>query len=65
MLSTQATFVDFRPDLSQLTEAERETYVTCRENSIGVREFARRIDRQPGTIGNLLVQAEGKLEEGG
>ncbi|MFC6765969.1 helix-turn-helix domain-containing protein [Natrinema soli] len=65
MSSEQATLVDFGPDLSQLTEAEREAYVACRENGVGVREFARRTDRQPGTIGNLLARAEDRFEEGG
>ncbi|ELY42580.1 hypothetical protein C495_14742 [Natronorubrum sulfidifaciens JCM 14089] len=47
-----------------LTDAEREAYVTCRENGVGVREYARRTDRRPGTVGNLLRRAENKLEEG-
>ena len=64
MLSEQATLVDFGPDLSELTAAEREAYVACRENGVGVREFARRTERRPGTIGNLLARAEAKLEEG-
>ncbi|WP_254524839.1 sigma factor-like helix-turn-helix DNA-binding protein [Natrinema caseinilyticum] len=51
-------------DLSALTEAEREAYVACRENGVGVRELARRTDRRPGTIGNLLSRAEAKLEVG-
>jgi len=41
MSSEQATLVDFGLDLSQLTEAEHEAYVACRENGVGVREFAR------------------------
>ncbi len=56
--------MDFGPDLSGLTDAEREAYVVCRENGVGVREFARRTDRRPGTVGNLLARAESKLEEG-
>ena len=64
MSSEQATLVDFGPDLSPLTDAEREAYVACRESGIGVREFARRTDRRPGTIGNLLARAEDRLEEG-
>ncbi len=64
MSSEQATLVDFGPDLSALTEAEREAYVACREHDVGVREFARRTDRRPGTVGNLLRRAEDKLEEG-
>ncbi|MFP8952421.1 RNA polymerase subunit sigma-24 [Natrialbaceae archaeon A-arb3/5] len=64
-MSEQATLVDFERDLSQLTEAEREAYVACREHEIGVREFARRTERRPGTIGNLLGRAESKLENGG
>jgi len=39
-------------------------YVACRESGIGVREFARRTDRRPGTVGNLLARAEARLEEG-
>lgn len=62
MSSEQTTLVDFGPDRSALTEAEREADVTCRENGISVREFARRTDRGPGTIGELLARAEEKLE---
>ena len=65
MSSEQASLVDFGPDLSPLTDAEREAYVACRENDVGVREFARRTDRRPGTIGNLLSRAEARLEAGG
>ena len=65
MSSEQASLVDFGPDLSPLTDAEREAYVACRENDVGVREFARRTDRRPGTIGNLLARAEDRLEDGG
>lgn len=64
MSSKQASLVDFGPDLSVLTDAEREAYITCRENGVGVREYARRTDRRPGTVGNLLRRAEDKLEEG-
>ena len=64
MSSEQATLVDFGPNLSELTEAEREAYLACRENDVGVREFVRRTERRPGTIGNLLARAEAKLEEG-
>ncbi|WP_455447853.1 RNA polymerase subunit sigma-24 [Natrinema thermotolerans] len=64
MSSEQATLVDFGPDLSQLTEAEREAYVECRVKGTGVRPFARETDRRAGTIGNLLARAEAKLEEG-
>ncbi|MFC7212889.1 RNA polymerase subunit sigma-24 [Saliphagus sp. GCM10025334] len=64
MSSEQARLVDFGPDLSPLTEAEREAYVACREIGVGLREFARRTDRRPGTIGNLLGRAEDRLEEG-
>ena len=65
MSSEQASLVDFGPDLSPLTDAEREAYVACRENDVGVREFARRTDRRPGTIGNLLARAMDRLEAGG
>ncbi|MFP8891479.1 RNA polymerase subunit sigma-24 [Natrialbaceae archaeon A-CW2] len=64
MSSEQASLVDFGPDLSMLTDAERKAYVACREKDVGVREFARRTNRRPGTIGNLLARAEARLEEG-
>ncbi|EMA27319.1 sigma factor-like helix-turn-helix DNA-binding protein [Halobiforma nitratireducens] len=65
MSSEQATLVDFEPDLSALTDAEREAYRACRIEGTGVREYARETERRPGTIGNLLARAEAKLENGG
>lgn len=64
MSSEQATLVDFGPDLSHLTQAEREAYLECRVKGTGVRQFARDTDRRPGTVGNLLARAEAKLEDG-
>ena len=64
-MSEQVTLVEFEPDLSVLTPAEREAYRACRIEGIGVRQFARETDRRPGTVGNLLARAEQKLEDGG
>lgn len=64
-MSEQATLVDFEPDLSRLTDAERAAFRAVRINGAGVREYGRQTDRQPGTIGNLLARAERKLENGG
>jgi DNA-directed RNA polymerase specialized sigma24 family protein len=54
----------FEPDLSVLTEAEREAYEAVRIDGQGPRPFARETDRSPGTVGNLLARAERKLGEG-
>ncbi|AHG00334.1 RNA polymerase subunit sigma-24 [Halostagnicola larsenii XH-48] len=60
----QATLGDFEPDLSALTDAEREAFRAVRIDGTGVREYSRQTNRQPGTIGNLLARAETKLEIG-
>ncbi|TKX86223.1 sigma-70 family RNA polymerase sigma factor [Halorubrum sp. SS5] len=55
----------FEPDLSPLTEAERDAYEAVRLGEMGPREFQR--DRgyaSPGTVSNLLRRAEDKLHRG-
>lgn len=51
----------FEPDLSGLTEAERDAYETCVLGDTGVREHARETGREPGTVGNLLARAREKV----
>jgi len=60
----QTSLRAFEPDLSVLTEAEREAYRAVRIDGTGPRPFARETDRSPGTVGNLLARAEDKLGEG-
>lgn len=59
----QARLTDYEPDLSVLTEAEREAYRKVRIEGVGPRPLARETDRSPGTVGNLLARAEQKLGE--
>jgi len=66
-MSPQQSLFDYereRPDLSPLTEAEREVYESVECGEYGVREYGRRTDRQPGTIGNLLARAREKVDGG-
>ncbi|WP_247006318.1 SWIM zinc finger family protein [Halorientalis litorea] len=44
-----------------LTAAELDAYLTCDCGGVGVREYARRSGRSPGTVGNLLGWAREKL----
>lgn len=48
-----------------LTAAELDAYLTCDCAGVGVREYARRSGRSPGTVGNLLGWARDKLGGGG
>lgn len=59
---TQATLHEFEPDLSQLTEAEREVYEAVDLGRWGPRPYARETDRSPGTVSNLLRRAREKVE---
>lgn len=43
-----------------LTSAELDSYLSCELGNCGVREYARKTDRAPGTIGNLLRSARDK-----
>jgi DNA-directed RNA polymerase specialized sigma24 family protein len=61
-LALSAFACDDDTDLEELTQAERNAWVAVRQNGVGVREYARRTDRSPGTIGNLLSRAEAKVE---
>lgn len=49
---------------TRLTEAELDAYRNVEIEGVGPRELARRTDRSPGTVGNLLRRAREKLGEG-
>ncbi|WP_315907614.1 SWIM zinc finger family protein [Halapricum hydrolyticum] len=54
--------LDGRTDYDALTAAELDAYLACERADVGVRAFARSTRRSPGTVGNLLRRARGKLE---
>ena len=64
-VAAQASLSDYQPDLSVLSEAEREVYRAVEWGHYGPREYARRTGRAPGTVGNLLARARQKLDEDG
>jgi len=47
-------------ETSGLTAAELDAYLTCELGMTGVREYARKTGRAPGTVGNLLARAREK-----
>ena len=61
MVSPQSSLFDFEPDLSPLTDAEREVYEAVGMGQYGPREYARETGRSPGTVGNLLRRAREKI----
>ncbi|WP_336358541.1 helix-turn-helix transcriptional regulator [Haloarcula sp. CGMCC 1.6347] len=61
-MSPQSSLFDYEPDLSPLTDAEREVYEAVGMGQYGPREYARKTGRSPGTVGNLLGRAREKLE---
>ncbi|QCP91925.1 RNA polymerase subunit sigma-24 [Haloferax sp. wsp5] len=61
-MSPQSSLFDYEPDLSPLTDAEREVYEAVGMGQYGPREYARRTGRSPGTVGNLLARAREKME---
>lgn len=50
-------------DLSGLTPAQLDAYLTCDLGGVGVRAYARATDRSPGTVGNLLTRARENVGE--
>lgn len=64
MSSEQRTLLDVEADAAGLTDAEREVWTKVNRYNVGPREIARRTDRSPGTVGNLLRRAREKLGEG-
>lgn len=59
-LSAFAT--DDDPDDQDLTDAERDAWTRVEQGDTGVREFARKTGRSPGTVGNLLARARAKVD---
>jgi len=57
--------LDADPDeFDALTPGEMDAYLACEVGDVGVREFARRTDRAPGTVGNQLRWAREKVGGG-
>ncbi|WP_420182139.1 helix-turn-helix transcriptional regulator [Haloarcula sp. KBTZ06] len=61
-MTPQSSLFDYEPDLSPLTDAEREVYEAVGMGQYGPREYARKTGRSPGTVGNLLRRAREKVE---
>lgn len=57
----QANLFEFEEDLSALSEAQREVYQAIEQDGYGVREYARKTGRAPGTVGNLLRRARRRI----
>jgi DNA-directed RNA polymerase specialized sigma24 family protein len=61
-VTPQSSLFDYEPDLSVLTDAEREVYEAVDMGQYGPRQYARETGRSPGTVSNLLRRAREKLE---
>jgi len=57
----QSSLHHFEHDLSVLSDAEQEAYQAVEQDGYGMREYARKTGRSPGTVGNLLRRARRKL----
>lgn len=57
----QSSLTEYETDLSDLTPAQREVYEAVEQDGFGVREYARKTNRRPGTVGNLLRRARDRL----
>ena len=60
-MTYQSSLFHYEVDLSELSETEREVFQAVEQDSYGVREYARKTGRSPGTIGNLLSRARRKI----
>ena len=60
---SQLSLKDFEESSEQLTDAERECWQAIEKGPYGPREWARKTDRSPGTISNLLRRARAKKGE--
>jgi DNA-directed RNA polymerase specialized sigma24 family protein len=56
----QSSLFHYEEDLSRLTDTEREVFEAIEQDGYGVREYARKTGRAPGTVGNLLRRAREK-----
>lgn len=59
----QASLHAYETDLSDLSDAQREVYEAVEQDGFGVREYARKTGRSPGTVGNLLARARGRIQQ--
>jgi len=59
-VTCQSSLFHYETDLAGLSEAEREVYEAIKQDDYGVREYARKTGRSPGTVGNLLQRAREK-----
>jgi len=57
----QSSLFHYEVDLSALSESEREVFEAVEQDGYGVREYARKTGRSPGTVGNLLRRARRKV----
>ncbi|WP_459191566.1 sigma factor-like helix-turn-helix DNA-binding protein [Halosimplex sp. J119] len=64
-MTFQSSLFEYEEDLSALSEAEREVYEAVEQDGYGMREYARKTGRSPGTVGNLLRRARRRLNGGG
>ncbi|WP_135667224.1 RNA polymerase sigma factor [Halorhabdus rudnickae] len=64
MTGAQTTLSHYEEDLSALTSAEQDAYEAVEIEGYGVREYARKTGRKPGTVGNLLSRARRKIGGG-
>ncbi|WP_135363564.1 sigma factor-like helix-turn-helix DNA-binding protein [Halosimplex halophilum] len=63
-MTFQSSLFHYEEDLSALSEAEREVYEAVEQDGYGMREYARKTWRSPGTVGNLLRRARRRLDGG-
>jgi len=60
----QSSLFHYEKDLSALSDAQREVYEAVEQDGYGMREYARKTGRSPGTVGNLLRRARRRLNRG-
>lgn len=60
-MTYQSSLFHYEADLSGLSSSEREVFEAIEQDGYGVREYARKTGRSPGTVGNLLSRARRKV----
>lgn len=60
-MTFQSSLDEFGRDQSELSDSECEVYEAVEQDGFGVREYARKTGRSPGTVGNLLRRARQKV----
>ncbi|WP_135363845.1 sigma factor-like helix-turn-helix DNA-binding protein [Halosimplex halophilum] len=63
-MTFQSSLFHYEEDLSALSDAQREVYEAVEQDGYGMREYARKTGRSPGTVGNLLRRARRRLDGG-